>query len=164
MVLLTNRNKFYSLFQRYCIQCSERREAHGKGNHRPFLIRHSHRTGISDCVSLDISQIGGDNMHAKPTVRYICEEYLSGNKYYYKQEFLMEHKAWGSLRPVSKTTFLKRKKDGFKTEHRLIKKHPASIICLPVKKDERGNHIALCPKSTETSTKSPDRTVVLLSR
>ncbi|MGO4887001.1 hypothetical protein ACJ2A9_04515 [Anaerobacillus sp. MEB173] len=76
-------------------------------------------------------------MHSKNTVRYICKEYNSGNRYYYKQE-IITHDSWGNLdsltwstpRPISKATYDKRKKEGFKTEHQFIKKNPAPVIPL----------------------------------
>lgn len=71
-------------------------------------------------------------MHTKQTTKYICEEYTSGNKYYYKQEFLMEQERWGSKRPVSKQTYLKRKNDGYKCLYHRIRKTPALIIQFPI--------------------------------
>lgn len=78
-------------------------------------------------------------MHSKSTVKYICEEYLSGNRYYYKQEIIthdswdqLHSLAWSRPRPISESTYKKRKKEGYKTEYRLIKKKPADIIPLNV--------------------------------
>ncbi|MFC0187734.1 hypothetical protein ACFFJY_05500 [Fictibacillus aquaticus] len=76
-------------------------------------------------------------MHSRHTVLYICEEYLSGNRYYYKTELIThdswqnpESIAWSRPRPISKATFIKQKKAGYRTEHRLIKKQPAKVIAL----------------------------------
>ncbi|WP_088102412.1 hypothetical protein [Halalkalibacter urbisdiaboli] len=74
-------------------------------------------------------------MHSKVTVKYICEVYPSGNCYYYKQE-LITHDSWdnpGSIcwstpRPISKRTYLLRKKEGYKIEERVLTKQPAKII------------------------------------
>jgi hypothetical protein len=77
-------------------------------------------------------------MHSKQTVIYICKEYSSGNRYYYKKELIThdnwenpESLAWSSPRPIAKTTYLRRKKAGYKTEYIRIKKKPAEIIPFP---------------------------------
>jgi hypothetical protein len=78
---------------------------------------------------------GGHVMHTKQTVIYICKEYTSGNRYYYKKELIthdnwtnIQSLAWSAPRPISERTFFKRKKDGYKTEHIKIHKSPAKII------------------------------------
>lgn len=74
-------------------------------------------------------------MHSKQTVKYICKIYPSGNRYYYKTEIITHDRwdnvhslSWSSLRPVSEKTFLKRKKEGYKTEYHYVHKPPAKII------------------------------------
>ena len=76
-------------------------------------------------------------MHSKLTVKYVCEKYPSGNCYYYKQEIIthdswenLHSLAWSTPRPVTKETFLKQKKAGFKTETNFINKQPAKILQL----------------------------------
>ncbi|OIJ15981.1 hypothetical protein BKP35_03065 [Anaerobacillus arseniciselenatis] len=76
-------------------------------------------------------------MHSKQTVKYICEKYPSGNSYYYKQEVIthdnwdnLNSLAWSTPRPISKETFLKQKKAGFKAEVKYINKQPAKVVCL----------------------------------
>ncbi|TLS37919.1 hypothetical protein [Pseudalkalibacillus caeni] len=74
-------------------------------------------------------------MHSKHTVRYICEEYSSGNKYFYKQE-LITHDTWqnpasiqwSARRPITRQTFMKNKLAGFPVIYRHIKKEPGTII------------------------------------
>ncbi|WP_100406857.1 hypothetical protein [Bacillus solitudinis] len=76
-------------------------------------------------------------MHSKNTVKYICECYPSGNKYYYKQE-LITHDSWNnpksinwsSPRPISERTYKNRKTEGFKTEVHYSTKLPAIVIPL----------------------------------
>ncbi|MFC0235690.1 hypothetical protein ACFFJJ_05170 [Fictibacillus phosphorivorans] len=90
-------------------------------------------------------QLCGDNerkkwrdvMHSRQTVRYICEEYVSGNCYYYKSEIIthdnwknLDSLSWSRPRPISEKTFLKQKKAGFRTEHKFIKKEPAVVVSL----------------------------------
>ncbi|MDN4526785.1 hypothetical protein [Fictibacillus fluitans] len=82
-------------------------------------------------------------MHSKHTVLYICEEYLSGNCYYYKTELIThdswrkpESISWSRPRPISKATFMKQKKAGYRTEHRKIKKSPAVVIALHKESDK----------------------------
>ncbi|EIT85613.1 hypothetical protein A374_10268 [Fictibacillus macauensis ZFHKF-1] len=79
-------------------------------------------------------------MHSRHTVVYICEEYTSGNCYYYKTELIThdswrnpESLSWSRPRPISRATFLKQKKAGFRTEYRKINKKPAQVI--PLHKD-----------------------------
>jgi hypothetical protein len=74
-------------------------------------------------------------MHSKQTVVYICKEYASGNRYYYKKELITHDKwtnlnslAWSTLRPISEKTYLRRKKAGYKTEYIKLDKRPALII------------------------------------
>ncbi|WP_100372518.1 hypothetical protein [Bacillus sp. FJAT-45037] len=77
-------------------------------------------------------------MHSKQTVKYICESYPSGNQYYYKSE-LITHDSWENVhslrwstpRPISKRTFEKRKKEGFKVENIDKRQRPALIIPFP---------------------------------
>ncbi|KZE67848.1 hypothetical protein AWM68_18160 [Fictibacillus phosphorivorans] len=76
-------------------------------------------------------------MHSRQTVRYICEEYVSGNCYYYKSEIIthdnwknLDSLSWSRPRPISKKTFMKQKKAGYKTEHKFIKKEPAVVVSL----------------------------------
>ncbi|MDT8861679.1 hypothetical protein N0O92_15785 [Alkalihalobacillus sp. MEB130] len=74
-------------------------------------------------------------MHSKQTVKYICESFPSGNHYYYKKE-LITHDCWENIdslqwsraRPISKSTFIKREKEGYKTEYIVKKKAPAQVI------------------------------------
>ncbi|MBU9714725.1 hypothetical protein KS419_23550 [Bacillus tamaricis] len=74
-------------------------------------------------------------MHSKQTVKYICEKYPSGNCYYFKQEVITYNSwedisslQWGRKRPISKTTFDKRKKEGYRTVEEFIQRPPAVII------------------------------------
>ncbi|WP_216829495.1 hypothetical protein [Alkalihalobacterium elongatum] len=74
-------------------------------------------------------------MHTKQTVKYICKQYSSGNCYYYKQEIIthdswenIKSLTWSAPRPITKETFLKRKKEGFKTEFIVMEKKPAVVI------------------------------------
>jgi hypothetical protein len=76
-------------------------------------------------------------MHSKQTVKYICEKYLSGNCYYYKQEIIthdcwenLNSLAWSAPRPITKETYLKKKQEGYKTEIKYINKQPAKIYQL----------------------------------
>ncbi|WP_017728248.1 hypothetical protein [Halalkalibacterium ligniniphilum] len=77
-------------------------------------------------------------MHSKHTVKYICEQYPSGNCYYYKQEIITQDTwqnigslMWSTPRPISKGTFVQKAKQGYVVEHRTITKPPAQIISLP---------------------------------
>jgi hypothetical protein len=74
-------------------------------------------------------------MHSKQTVKYICETYSSGNHYYYKKELIthdswenIESLSWSTARPISKETFIKRSKEGYKVEYVSVKKEPAEVI------------------------------------
>ncbi|KMK76047.1 hypothetical protein [Alkalihalobacillus pseudalcaliphilus] len=76
-------------------------------------------------------------MHTKHTVTYICETYLSGNNYYFKKELITfdswdnpESISWSTPRPISKQTFLKREKEGYKTLYKTNHKKPAEVITL----------------------------------
>lgn len=78
-------------------------------------------------------------MHSKNTVKYICKEYISGNRYYYKQEIIthdswdkLQSLAWSTPRPISESTYQKRKNEGYKTEYYYIEKKPAKVIPLKV--------------------------------
>ncbi|WP_257349618.1 hypothetical protein [Pseudalkalibacillus decolorationis] len=77
-------------------------------------------------------------MHSRHTVIYICEEYPSGNCYYYKRELIthdswlnIDSIAWSAPRPISKRTFIERKRAGYRTEHRKIHRPPAKIYPFP---------------------------------
>lgn len=79
-------------------------------------------------------------MHSKQTVRYICEQYPSGNKYYYKQEMIttdswdnLSSIMWGWKRPISKNTFEKRKREGYRIIESNIEKEPAVILPFALK-------------------------------
>lgn len=51
-------------------------------------------------------------------VKYICEIHEDlGIEKYYKQEYLSELNMWGLKRKITKETFLKRKREGYKTEY-----------------------------------------------
>jgi len=83
-------------------------------------------------------------MHSRHTVRYICEVYPSGNRYYYKQELIApdgwqkpESIMWSRPRPITERTFRKAKKAGYHVVVRHIEKPPADIVCLPLGDDER---------------------------
>ncbi|SER47670.1 hypothetical protein [Salipaludibacillus aurantiacus] len=74
-------------------------------------------------------------MHSKQTVRYFCEKYPSGNCYYYKQEIITCKSwnepgslQWGRKRPVTKQTFMLRKKEGYKCQTVACHKSPAAIL------------------------------------
>lgn len=84
-------------------------------------------------------------MHSKQTVRYICEEYPSGRKLYYKTELItmgswnqIESLYWTRPRPISERTFNKQKKAGFPVEVRQMKNKPADIVFLTPRKDTGG--------------------------
>lgn len=85
-------------------------------------------------------------MHSKQTVRYICEEYTSGRKLFFKQELVtmgswnhIESLYWTRPRPISERTFNKQKKAGFPVEVRQMKNKPADIVFLTPRNDaERG--------------------------
>lgn len=60
-------------------------------------------------------------MHSRQTVIYICEEYPSGNRYYYKKELIthdswMNPKSleWSAPRPISEKTFIERARAGYR--------------------------------------------------
>ncbi|MFC0473568.1 hypothetical protein ACFFHM_24435 [Halalkalibacter kiskunsagensis] len=74
-------------------------------------------------------------MHSKQTVKYICESYPSGNHYYYKKELIthdswdnIDSLSWSAARPISKGTFAKRGKEGYKVEYVSVDKEPAEVI------------------------------------
>lgn len=74
-------------------------------------------------------------MHSRQTVKYVCEVYPSGNHYYYKIE-LITHDSWENIeslmwsrpRPITKETFQKREKEGYKIEYITKKNKPADIL------------------------------------
>ncbi|MCL7747140.1 MULTISPECIES: hypothetical protein [Halalkalibacter] len=81
-------------------------------------------------------------MHSKQTVKYICESYPSGNDYYYKKELIthdswenVDSLSWSRARPISKSTFIKRKKEGYKIEYIVVSKPPAEVI--PFRKSDQ---------------------------
>lgn len=81
-------------------------------------------------------------LHSKQTVRYICQQYPSGNKYYFKQEMITTDSwdqltsiVWGRRRPITKRTYEKRKKEGYRIFEEFIEKEQA--IVLPFKKKKR---------------------------
>ncbi|MFA9556032.1 hypothetical protein ACERII_01810 [Evansella sp. AB-rgal1] len=74
-------------------------------------------------------------MHSKQTVKYICEQYPSGNCYYFKQEMITSDSwdditslQWGRKRPITKKTFEKRKREGFRTVETYIQQEPAVVL------------------------------------
>ncbi|ADU30022.1 hypothetical protein [Evansella cellulosilytica] len=74
-------------------------------------------------------------MHSKQTVKYICERYPSGNCYYFKQEMITSNSwqdvtslQWGMKRPITKITYDKRKKEGYRTEESFIERQPAVVL------------------------------------
>lgn len=76
-------------------------------------------------------------MHSRQTVKYISESYPSGNIYYYKQELITHDRwdniqslSWSTPRPITKQTFVKRQKEGYRIEKRNIKNKAATIIDL----------------------------------
>lgn len=77
-------------------------------------------------------------MHSRQTVIYICEEYPSGNRYYYKKELIthdswMNPKSleWSAPRPISEKTFIERAQAGYRTEYRKINRPQAKILPFP---------------------------------
>lgn len=77
-------------------------------------------------------------MHAKTTVRYICEHYIhTGSKYYFKTELLtndtyknVESLYWSKPRPITERTFKQAQKNGYPNEIVTIKRRPAMVITL----------------------------------
>ena len=74
-------------------------------------------------------------VHSKKTVKYTCEIYPSGNKYFFKQEMItfsswddVTSLQWGCKRPVTQGTFDKRKKEGYRTYEKFIHKGPALVL------------------------------------
>ncbi|GAE33506.1 hypothetical protein [Halalkalibacter akibai] len=74
-------------------------------------------------------------MHSKQTVKYVCKSYPSGNQYYYKLEVIthdswekIESLDWSAPRPISKSTFEKRQKEGYKVEYIKMSNPPAEVI------------------------------------
>lgn len=77
-------------------------------------------------------------MHSRHTVIYICEEYPSGNCYFYKRELIthdswmnVDSIAWSAPRPISRRTFMERKRMGYRTEYRKIQRPPAKVYPFP---------------------------------
>lgn len=78
-------------------------------------------------------------MHSKQTVKYICEIYPSGNRYYYKTEVItydrwdqLDSLGWSTPRPITEATFKKREKEGYRVVYVKRTKPPAEVI--PLKK------------------------------
>ena len=74
-------------------------------------------------------------MHTKHTVKYICDTYPSGNKYYYKKEIIthdswdnLDSLQWGKARPISEKTFQARKKEGYRVEVNNINKPIGTVL------------------------------------
>jgi hypothetical protein len=74
-------------------------------------------------------------MHSKQTVKYICKTYPSGNHYFYKVELIthdswnnIESLSWSAPRPISKNTFSKREKEGYKVEYIKMNTQPAKVL------------------------------------
>ncbi len=86
------------------------------------------------------------SVHSKQTVKYICEQFSSGNEYYFKREYITHDKwsnikslAWSAPRPIKKETFMKRQAEGFYCEW--VQKQSASLINLAVKKTDEKNQL-----------------------
>ncbi|MDG5787717.1 hypothetical protein QA612_09420 [Evansella sp. AB-P1] len=74
-------------------------------------------------------------MHSKQTVKYICEQYPSGNCYYFKQEMITTESwddvsslQWGRKRPITQKTFEKRKQEGYRIIETFIQQEPAVVL------------------------------------
>ncbi|MBD1379107.1 hypothetical protein [Metabacillus arenae] len=57
---------------------------------------------------------------SKTKAKYICEHNELGNKEYYKQVYLSDLQMWGAKRKITKSTFKKKEKEGFKVEYRKV--------------------------------------------
>lgn len=56
---------------------------------------------------------------SKTKAKYIVEiDDITGTQQYYKQEYLSEFEMWGVKRKITKRTFQKKEKEGFKIERR----------------------------------------------
>ncbi|PYZ98538.1 hypothetical protein CR205_08110 [Alteribacter lacisalsi] len=80
-------------------------------------------------------------MHTKQTVRYLCQIYPSGNEYYYKEEIIthdswdnLNSLQWGRRRPVTKQTYEKRRKEGYRVHKAYIDKPKGKLLHFPVSK------------------------------
>lgn len=78
-------------------------------------------------------------MHSKQTVKYICKEYLSGHRYFFKQEIIAVQSweqpdtlIWGAQRPITEKTFRRRQKEGYKCYTYQMKSSPAKVIPFPI--------------------------------
>lgn len=56
---------------------------------------------------------------SKTKAKYICEiDDITGTQQYYKQVYLSENEMWGVKRKITKRTFQKKEKEGYKIERR----------------------------------------------
>lgn len=72
-----------------------------------------------------------ENFHLNDykTPLYICEIHtFSKKKFYYKQEYLLDTFRYGTKRPISKETFVKRTKEGYKSKIIYIQNLPNEYI------------------------------------
>lgn len=74
-------------------------------------------------------------MHSKQTVRYICEQFPSGNCYFYKRELITQDSwdkpqslMWSAPRPITRKTYELRRREGYKTEYIMKNKKPAKVF------------------------------------
>lgn len=68
-----------------------------------------------------------ENFHLNDykTPIYTCEIHtFTKKKFYYKQEYLLDMFKYGTKRPISEKTYIKRKKEGFKTQIKYIYNFP----------------------------------------
>ncbi|WP_232735770.1 hypothetical protein [Alteribacter populi] len=85
-----------------------------------------------------------NRMHTKQTVRYLCHKYPSGNCYYFKEEVItydswdnLDSLAWGRRRPITKRTFDKRKKEGYRSLTTYVDKPKGELLYFPLTKPEK---------------------------
>ncbi|TMW73711.1 hypothetical protein [Alteribacter natronophilus] len=78
-------------------------------------------------------------MHSKQTVRYLCQIYPSGNEYYFKEEIIthdswdnLNSLEWGRRRPVTKETFEKRRREGYRVHRTFIDKPMGQLLHFPL--------------------------------
>lgn len=77
-------------------------------------------------------------MHSKATVWYICEEYVNaGRKFYWKRELLttdsyrnLDSVYWSDRRPITRRTFERAQREGYKCDLVRIYHPPGDIILL----------------------------------